>query len=265
MLDSMYELLLPEQNVGTALELQLEDYDSRQSLTVADLKHSLATSQAAANKIEKQYPDERDKCRAASLAAADAQAQSARLQKQQQDAHREITGLRHSLVASQSALDILKEQAVKDAASAQEGAHQQSSCKSLTQKNCSLGALLVDAKQKIKEMQQTHMTCLRDSIESYGAERAGRCIGVHGCRCNQTGCMHHMVHTVLFSKHAQMEPAAIAAAAHKSLDKADSSKSAAEGKASVLMEQAFFQQYAADQRGQRPSLHATRQRLQLGC
>jgi len=57
--------------------------------------------------------DERDKCRAASLAAADAQAQSARLQKQQQDAHWEITALRHSLAASQSALDILKEQEVK--------------------------------------------------------------------------------------------------------------------------------------------------------
>ncbi len=61
--------------------------------------------------------------------------------------------------------------------------------------------------------------------------------------------MHHVVHTVLSSQHAQMEAAAIAAAAQKSLDKADRSKSAAEGKASMLMEQAVkdvFQQYAAD-------------------
>ncbi len=72
---------------------------------------------------------------------------------------------------------------MQDAAWAQERAHLQSSCKSLTQENCSLEALLVDAKQKIKEMQQTHMTCLRDSIEPYGAERAGlppSYTGVHG-------------------------------------------------------------------------------------
>lgn len=62
---------------------------------------------------------------------------------------------------------------MQDAAWAQERAHLQSSCKSLTQGNCRLETLLVDAKQKIKEMQQTDMTRLGNSIESYGAERAG--------------------------------------------------------------------------------------------
>ena len=60
-----------------------------------------------------------------------------------------------------------------NAAWAQETAHLQTSCKSLTQENCSLKTLLLDAQQKIKEMHQTYVTCLGDSTESYGAERAG--------------------------------------------------------------------------------------------
>lgn len=83
---------------------------SRAKQDITDLKHSLATSQTAANKVVKQYHGECDKSRAATLAAADAQAQSARLQKEQQHTHGEITALRHSLAESQSALDSLKEE-----------------------------------------------------------------------------------------------------------------------------------------------------------
>ncbi len=83
---------------------------ARAKQDITDLKYSLATSQAATNKIGKLYHDELDKSRAASLAAADAQAQAARLQKEQQDAHWEITALKHSLAESQSALDLLNEE-----------------------------------------------------------------------------------------------------------------------------------------------------------
>ncbi len=59
---------------------------------------------------------------------------------------------------------------MQNAACAQERAHLQTSCKSLTQENCSLKTLLLDAQHKIKDMHQTYVTCLGDSAETYGAE-----------------------------------------------------------------------------------------------
>jgi hypothetical protein len=61
--------------------------------------------------------------------------------------------------------------------------------------------------------------------------------------------MHHVLHTVLSSQRAQIEAAALAATGQKSLDNANRSKSAAEVKASALVEKAVrgvFKQYAAD-------------------